>query len=1267
MSSRFLLSTTNALNDAAIVGIVEDSNQFVQTVNSVPPDSSGNVVVVGGGTVDSVNLVLPVAGNVSLITSDIPEAVTNYKYTTDAQQTWINAHDLTQISGTNTDNHFIAYDTTAGKFIAQDFEEVLNNVTDVNITAPADNHVLRYDTGNWVNGYQQAQYVKTPVANAPARDDLEYHLSLFHSACYASSGGLITQNVGLTSVDISSGEIFIRNGTTSTDVLYVASFPATVGLALTDASLNYIYAIWNAGAPILAAYTTTQNEQNNVLLGMVYRDGTTLYIETYRIQGGDHARAMSNKSSQSEGAYGRVSGLLLAEKAASLQFTISAGDIWLGLIERSVAAYDSAITTFDYVYFNGAAWISTPANSISNSLYNNAGTLTTMTNNRYKADYVYLSTKGGVMVVYAYSEETSLANSELTGFPSSIPPWAFNYKACGKLLLQEGGNILENQSIYVTSLQLQASLTAQEITYDPSSSTTPLISSDVKSALDELDSNMHSIPINQLSDVTESLPSASHVLVRDGAAYVNRKLTWADINQSGQIIFVNNGTAGAPALTWSSDTDSGLYFSGNPIFSVGGSPVQEWKAGEVFFNTLVRFNTINNVSPVTGQLWRDLADDKIKYYDGVSTFDLTATGGGGGALNDLSDVSNVTPADKHVLVYDGVTDNRYENRLLVKNDVSNLQNETLTLSAGAFQTATTGTVGVPAHSMTNTGIFESLPNTLSITTDFTTIAASFANAAITFNKKLILTPVANGSPSNNDIWLDSTTNRLHVYTGSKNVNLPPIISSSEADLHVMIYNGTNTQYENRLITISDLSDGARITTIESNNAFTSDVEANEDLAENATATLTYDDTTKPISFLDLSVDTFALANDITASHSYTGVLTNIQDGLPLTHIDFGEQGDTFDKTRRINIDMTNSITTNGVKFHYNNDNSATFLIVSAINLYGSNDVNDFTTTATGSPPANLINAMSTMGENVESIQSHTNAGPYRYYTVIWTSNGQFGFEKMQVVSFQVRQIAGGLSNMYDGTDFLLNRQTDGLIEYKSTKTGTNTFKINVSNAIDYVVNRDVFPTILNRKRVVSRSVSYASFKNLRVSAASPITLTKDSDGYIDDGYNICNNAAAYVYNLPEAPTDQTRVIIYALGNTTTFNITVNKTGADTINSTTSFVMNTGLNQCTQYLYDEETSDWVVTDQSAKIVLHEDDMSILAISSSFTASVTVYLPTAPRKGCELNIKDAGGNTGVQNLIVSPDSQLLDLFTTSYTMNTNFDHIRVIWTGTEYFYV
>ncbi len=41
-------------------------------------------------------------------------------------------------------------------------------------------------------------------------------------------------------------------------------------------------------------------------------------------------------------------------------------------------------------------------------------------------------------------------------------------------------------------------------------------------------------------------------------------------------------------------------------------------------------------------------------------------------VNQLTDVANAIPADRHVLIYDGIVDNRYENRLLVEADISDL-------------------------------------------------------------------------------------------------------------------------------------------------------------------------------------------------------------------------------------------------------------------------------------------------------------------------------------------------------------------------------------------------------------------------------------------------------------------------------------------------------------------------------------------------------------------------------------------------------------------
>lgn len=54
----------------------------------------------------------------------------------------------------------------------------------------------------------------------------------------------------------------------------------------------------------------------------------------------------------------------------------------------------------------------------------------------------------------------------------------------------------------------------------------------------------------------------------------------------------------------------------------------------------------------------------------ADTNEVTIDAVGTGALNDLTDVFNSSPADKHVIIYDGISDLRYENRLLLADDIT---------------------------------------------------------------------------------------------------------------------------------------------------------------------------------------------------------------------------------------------------------------------------------------------------------------------------------------------------------------------------------------------------------------------------------------------------------------------------------------------------------------------------------------------------------------------------------------------------------------------
>jgi len=79
-------------------------------------------------------------------------------------------------------------------------------------------------------------------------------------------------------------------------------------------------------------------------------------------------------------------------------------------------------------------------------------------------------------------------------------------------------------------------------------------------------------------------------------------------------------------------------------------------------------------------------------------------GGGASSLNDLSDVSNTSPADRHVLVYDGVTDNQYENRLLVEADISDLGNYSIVGHAHTFSDISDFSTGVSTYETSHSNV-----------------------------------------------------------------------------------------------------------------------------------------------------------------------------------------------------------------------------------------------------------------------------------------------------------------------------------------------------------------------------------------------------------------------------------------------------------------------------------------------------------------------------------------------------------------------------------
>jgi hypothetical protein len=511
-----------------------------------------------------------------------------------------------------------------------------------------------------------------------------------------------------------------------------------------------------------------------------------------------------------------------------------------------------------------------------------------------------------------------------------------------------------------------------------------------------------------------------------------------------------------------------------------------------------------------------------------------------------------------------------------------------------------------------------------------------------------------------------TTNGL-VFNNGTERNVALVSNQTVADKHVYIYNLANTAYENRVLQLTDLNDESRVQALENANTFTSDIEKNINLAQDATCVLTYDDSNKAIAYKDLTNDTFILANSlVTNGDNDPYTITNIQDNDKDTRINLGDHPGGLNRDWRVNIDCSISIGTNALKLClYSTGGGTTFLNV---NLYGSNDLSTFNETSPADTTGlNLILNNITVTRDVEEIHTYTNLGTYRYFTLIFTSDPGLSFHTCEVGTFQVRQVAGGLTPIFDTNDFLLYRDnTDGSMIYKSLVVGNTQTKINISNAIDYTVTNEILPVVHDKKRLRSRTVNMASIKWVRVAQGTPLNIGKDAEGYINDAYNLIpSDLAVYTVSLPDSPQNAERIVIYDYGNNAVVNnITINPSGLDTIDGNASLVINVN-DTSIELIYDLPNGNWVSNNLASLILLHEDDQNVMLQSTSFTSAVTLHLPTNAniRQGSVYFIKD-NGNAGNQNININPNGELLDLFPIQQTIGINFDTMRIIWDGTQY---
>lgn len=246
---------------------------------------------------------------------------------------------------------------------------------------------------------------------------------------YAWSAGAVSgfafTNNGDGTANIALGVAWLRIAVSPFAQMNKYTLSALTNQAFTDNTTNYVYANYNAGTPIISV-TTDINQINTLTTTLMYsvvRVGTSLYYQSTIGQNIDSNGKLRRRQLTIEKfAYGN--GAIIS--ATNRKPVLTAGNFFTGLTQLSTPAFDCNVAdTFTYVYYNGVDYTrSTGQTDINNTQYVSGGTPTTMTNNRYRADFVYLliDNPTQLWVVQGDAQYNSLSAAQSAALPTNLPP-----------------------------------------------------------------------------------------------------------------------------------------------------------------------------------------------------------------------------------------------------------------------------------------------------------------------------------------------------------------------------------------------------------------------------------------------------------------------------------------------------------------------------------------------------------------------------------------------------------------------------------------------------------------------------------------------------------------------------------------------------------------------------------------------------------------------------------------------------------------------------
>ena len=335
------------------------------------------------------------------------------------------AGDLT-ISGddlfmlTNTNTALLVADGTNYNPVVPTGDVLMDNAGAVVIQANAVDDTMI----DWGLGANQVSIADLPIAlggGSPTVDQMQEYIDNTGSSGFFLGGAISDGGAG--TVDVAAGSGFIR--TTNDDNAQLESFKwsASAGIAVADDTTQYIY-VDDAGTISLNASEFLETP-DKIKIGVVTDEGGAI-IHTFNLgvrlqesvaEAGRFIRRVHGISRDK-----RRGGLIMGQSGdANRDVTLSAGSLWWGRTEYIITSFDtSGADTF--TTYSAGGQEDAVASQWPNEQYDNAGTLTTMTNNRWANLFFWQEPDDLTVMVYGRAQFVSEALADEEEVPSTSLP-----------------------------------------------------------------------------------------------------------------------------------------------------------------------------------------------------------------------------------------------------------------------------------------------------------------------------------------------------------------------------------------------------------------------------------------------------------------------------------------------------------------------------------------------------------------------------------------------------------------------------------------------------------------------------------------------------------------------------------------------------------------------------------------------------------------------------------------------------------------------------